>query len=59
MIAYIPAIELNGAKAVRIQLGFPDYKINWEEVKKRISEKTKAIMINSPHNPTGSVLEKK
>lgn len=54
--SYIPAIEVNGAKAVRIQLTFPEYKIDWSEVKKRITEKTRAIMINSPHNPTGSVL---
>jgi methionine aminotransferase len=54
--SYIPAIEVNGAKAVTIQLQYPDYSINWEEVKNRITEKTRAIMINSPHNPTGSVL---
>ncbi|RYF79954.1 MAG: aminotransferase class I/II-fold pyridoxal phosphate-dependent enzyme, partial [Chitinophagaceae bacterium] len=54
--SYIPAIELNGAKAITIQLTFPDYKIDWTEVKKRISENTRAIMINSPHNPTGAVL---
>jgi methionine transaminase len=54
--SYIPAIELNGAKAVAIQLTFPEYRINWAEVKKRVTEKTRAIMINSPHNPTGSVL---
>src|SRR5687768_15264643 len=51
--SYIPAIELNGAKAVTIQLTFPEYKIDWSEVKKSITEKTRAIMINSPHNPTG------
>ncbi|HEV7332552.1 MAG TPA: methionine aminotransferase [Flavisolibacter sp.] len=53
---YIPAIELNGAKAVTLQLTFPEYRINWAEVKKSITEKTRAILINSPHNPTGSVL---
>jgi methionine transaminase len=55
---YIPTIELNGAKAVTIELEFPDYSINWQAVKNKISEKTKAIMINSPHNPSGSVLSK-
>lgn len=53
---YIPAIELAGAKAVAMQLSFPEYKIDWTEVKRRVTEKTRAIMINSPHNPTGSVL---
>jgi methionine aminotransferase len=56
--SYIPAIELNGAKAVTIQLEFPSYTIDWSKVKKSVTEKTKAIMINSPHNPTGSVLSK-
>ena len=56
--SYIPAIELNGAKAVAIQLTFPGYKINWKEVKNKVGERTKAIMINSPHNPTGSVLSR-
>lgn len=55
--SYIPAIEMNGAKAVTLQLRFPDYRIDWNEVKSHISERTRAIMINSPHNPTGAVLE--
>jgi methionine aminotransferase len=55
--SYIPAIELNGAKAVTIQLSFPEYKINWQEVKRKITKNTRAIFINSPHNPTGSVLD--
>ncbi|HZH36597.1 MAG TPA: methionine aminotransferase [Flavisolibacter sp.] len=53
---YIPAIELNGARAVAIQLTFPDYRIDWAEVKKQVTGKTRAIILNSPHNPTGSVL---
>jgi methionine aminotransferase len=54
--SYIPAVEINGATAIPIQLTFPGYKIDWAEVKKNITEKTRAIMINSPHNPSGSVL---
>ncbi len=54
--SYIPAIEMNGAKAVTIGLKFPAYKIDWNEVRSAITERTRAIMINSPHNPTGSVL---
>lgn len=56
--SYIPAIEVNGARAITIQLTFPDYRINWDEVKNRVNERTRAIMINSPHNPTGSVLSR-
>ncbi len=56
--SYIPNIEINGAVPVLIPLTYPDYKIDWNEVRKRISIKTKMIMFNSPHNPTGSVLSK-
>lgn len=56
--SYIPSIEVNGAKAIRIALTFPEYKIDWSVVKSKITERTRAIMINSPHNPTGSVLNK-
>jgi methionine aminotransferase len=57
--SYIPAIEMNGAKAIPVQLRFPDYTIDWNEVRSKINERTRAIMVNSPHNPTGSVLSKK
>lgn len=56
--SYIPGIEANGATAVTIPLTYPDYSINWEVVKQHISSKTKFIIINSPHNPTGAVLSK-
>lgn len=54
--SYIPNIEINGAKAVRIPLEFPSYSIPWDEVRTKVNACTKMIMINSPHNPTGSVL---
>jgi methionine aminotransferase len=53
---YIPTIELNGAVPVLIPLVYPAYKIDWELVKQRITAKTKLIMLNTPHNPTGAVL---
>ncbi|MDE3251838.1 MAG: aminotransferase class I/II-fold pyridoxal phosphate-dependent enzyme [Bacteroidota bacterium] len=54
--SYIPNIEINGAIPIRISLRYPDYSIPWEEVREKISTRTRMIMINSPHNPTGSVL---
>lgn len=54
--SYIPNIIVNGAKPVLIQLQYPDYTIPWQEVHEKISAKTKAIIINSPHNPTGAVI---
>lgn len=53
---YEPAIELVGGKPVYIELKDPEYRINWEEVKKLINQRTKMIIINTPHNPTGSIL---
>lgn len=53
---YVPAIELAGGKAVSIPLMPPDFTPDWEEVNAAITEKTIAIMINTPHNPTGAVL---
>jgi len=56
--SYEPAIELAGGKCVHIPLLAPDYKVNWEQVKGAINSNTKAIIINSPHNPTGTLLNK-
>lgn len=54
--SYIPNIEINAAKAITINLVYPDYHIDWAAVRKAVTPKTKAIIINSPHNPTGSVI---
>lgn len=56
--SYIPNIVTNGAVPVLIDLKFPEYKIDWSEVKRRITTRTRMIMLNSPHNPTGAVLSK-
>ncbi len=55
---YEPAVELVGAKPVFIPLKAPDFKVNWEEVKKMVNQRTRMIIINSPHNPTGMVFSK-
>ncbi len=54
--SYIPNIIINGAKPVLIQLAYPEYSIDWDIVKQKITTRTRAIIINSPHNPTGTVL---
>lgn len=54
--SYIPNIEINGAVPVIIPLQYPDYTIDWNEVKKAITPRTRMIMLNSPNNPTGSIL---
>jgi len=55
---YEPAVELYGGIVKPIQLCAPDYKIPWDKVKDLISNKTKLIIINTPHNPTGYVWTK-
>ena len=54
--SYAPAISLNGGRPVYVALKQPNFHIDWEEVRKMISSKTRMIILNSPHNPTGAVL---
>lgn len=54
--SYVPAIQLNGGIPIFLRLKFPDYHIDWDEVKDAVSDNTRAIILNFPHNPTGRVL---
>lgn len=54
--SYDPAIRLNGGVPIHINLTPPNFSINWDDVKKKISSRTRMIMVNTPHNPAGSVL---
>ena len=54
---YEPAIELYGGKPILVEMKAPTYKIDWQEVSAKITSKTKMIVINTPHNPSGTVLE--
>lgn len=56
---YQPAIELCKAKAVYVPMLFPEFAIDWNAVRGAITSRTKAIIINSPHNPTGAVITKR
>jgi methionine aminotransferase len=53
---YAPAIELAGGKVVEISMKLPEFTIDWQEVKDKLTSVTKMIMINSPHNPSGDML---
>ncbi len=55
--SYNPAIRLNGGIPIHINLQHPDFSIDWNYVRTKISSRTKMIMINTPHNPSGAVLK--
>jgi methionine transaminase len=55
--SYAPAIKLNGGMPISFKMQPPEYSIDWDEVKRLISSRTRMIIINSPHNPTGSILK--
>lgn len=54
--SYVPVIRLNGGIPVYLSMKTPDYRIDWDEVSDAIGQNTRLIIINSPHNPTGTVL---
>ena len=54
--SYAPMVELQGAQAIALKLRLPDFSIDWDEVKSKISPRTRMIILNSPHNPSGSIL---
>mgnify|MGYP001819771740 CR=1 FL=1 len=56
--SYVPAILLSGGRPTYVKLKHPDYHIDWNEVNDTICDKTRLIILNSPHNPTGTVLTK-
>lgn len=57
--SYRPAIEVNGGKAVPYRLKAPDYKVDWLLLHKLVTPATRMIIINTPHNPSGSTLKAK
>lgn len=56
--SYIPNVEINGATPVLVPLSLPNYSINWKLIRQHVTERTKCIILNSPNNPTGTVLDK-
>lgn len=55
--SYEPVVRLSGGTPVHLQLKYPDYHVDWNEVKDHINEKTRLLVLNSPHNPTGAILK--
>ena len=52
--SYVPVIRLSGGTPVFVSLRYPDYAVNWDEVRRAITPRTRAILVNTPHNPTGT-----
>jgi len=55
---YEPAIDLQEGKPIYVQLKAPNFRIDWNKVKQLINSKTNMIIINSPHNPSGTIWTK-
>ena len=55
---YAPAITINQGIPIHLKLVHPTYHINWDEVNQQVNEKTRFIILNNPHNPTGTILQK-
>ena len=53
--SYTPSVTLSGGRPVYVTLRYPDYRIDWDEVRRAISPRTRVIVMNSPHNPTGMI----
>ena len=56
--SYAPSIQLVGATPIHIPLTAPDFSVDWNKVKDAISAKTKMVIVNTPHNPTGAIWSK-
>jgi len=53
--AYVPVVTLNGGIPVFTQYRYPEYRVDWDHVKDIITSRTRLMILNSPHNPTGAV----
>jgi methionine transaminase len=56
--SYAPAVRLSGGIPRFVTLRRPEYRIDWDEVRRAISPRTRVILLNSPHNPTGTMLDR-
>lgn len=56
--SYEPAVQLAGGRTIHIPLSLPDYNIDWDRVRESITDRTRLIIINTPHNPCGTILSR-
>ena len=53
--SYVPAVQLAGGIPVFVTLRYPHYRVEWEAVRSKLGERTRLVVVNSPHNPTGTM----
>lgn len=56
--SYAPSVQLAGGKSIHLPLQAPDFRVNWQQFKDALSDKTRMVIVNTPHNPTGQVWSK-
>ena len=56
--SYAPAVQLSGGIPIFVTLRRPDYRVDWDEVRSAISPRTRVIVVNTPHNPTGTMFDR-
>lgn len=56
--SYAPSVQLVGGKAIHIPLNTPEFSVDWNQVKSAITDKTRMVIVNTPHNPTGAIWSK-
>ena len=56
---YEPAIALAGAQTVHVPLRLPDFSVDWQRVRDEITTRTRLIIVNTPHNPSGAIFEQR
>ncbi len=56
--SYAPAVQLSGGTPVFVTLQRPDYRVDWDDVRRAITSRTRVIVVNTPHNPTGMLLDR-
>ena len=56
--SYVPSVELAGGRCVHVQLGLDDFRIDFEKLARALSPRTRMIILNSPHNPSGALINR-
>jgi methionine aminotransferase len=56
--SYEPSVTLAGGKVVHVPLSLPDFTIDWDRLSHSVNERTRLVIVNSPHNPSGSLLRR-